>query len=462
MITQGEGELLRSLDGKAEPPMILIGGDNEFLVDRAFHAVRERLLELDPSRGLESFSETADLASVLDSFRTHSLFGGRRLLVLPEVHAFVTRKELTALFEKALSDWNSAKTDRKRGSAMAKLLHALGLAGLDLDRSDDAIGQTLGLARPDPALGEMLASARASGKKPTRGEDDAALLAEAAARGGAPGTVLLMRTGEIPKDSATVGAIERAGAVVVCDLGREQFDAALQQAIATLSADSDVRFDPAAVRELRLRLGIERTMTDKFSREVPDLRGALNEADRLATLAGGGGRITAELVREQVAEVGGGMRWELGSLFAEGKTLEAVSKLRELVAQGAREDGRSSEDVHYGRYLFAFADEIRQLLAIQAWARMRGLDPRRGMPYNRFKDTVADPLGEYLKGHGLVRQKPHPFPLHKRFESTRLHREADLLAALDRLAEIEYLRKSGGAPIDVALETLVLGSHPQR
>ncbi|HUF17501.1 MAG TPA: hypothetical protein VMS12_05590 [Thermoanaerobaculia bacterium] len=67
---------------------------------------------------------------VLDSFRTRSLFGGQRVLVVPELHAFVSRKEIQGLLDKALSDWKTAKTDRKRISAMAKLLHMLGFAAV--------------------------------------------------------------------------------------------------------------------------------------------------------------------------------------------------------------------------------------------------------------------------------------------------------------------------------------------
>jgi hypothetical protein len=172
---------------------------------------------------------------------------------------------------------------------------------------------------------------------------------------------------------------------------------------------------------------------------------------------GEGGRITVEIVRQQVVEIGGGMRWELGSLFAEGKSLEAVSKLRDLVAQAARDEGKASDEIHYGRFLFAFADELRQLIGIHSWSRLNQIDVRRGIPYNRFKDAVAEPLSEYLKSHQLVKQKPHPFALHKRFESARLHDEKALLAALDQITEIEVGRKSGGPPVDVALETFVLG-----
>lgn len=439
------------------PRAILVGGDNDYLSRRAFSAIRTALIELDSSHSVEPFAEGTDLSTVLDAYRTHSLFGGKRLLLLPEIHAFVGKKELSSLLDKAVADWKSAKTDRKRATAVAKFLHVLGLAALDLEQSDSAILGALGVAKHDPALEELLGAVRASGKNVTRGEEDAALLAEAVTRGGAPGAILLMRTGEIPRESATVGAIERHGMVVACDLTREQFDAAFRQAIEEIVVECGAKFDAPAVAELRSRLGIERMLGDKFSRDVPDLRLAVNEAERLATFVGSGGRVTTEVVRKEVSEVGGGMRWELGSLFAEGKPLEAVAKLRDLVAQALR-DEKGSEDVQYGRFLFAFADEVRQLLAIHSWARLRGTDLRKSMSYNRFRDTLANELGEWLKERGLVRQKPHPFPLHKRFEAARLHAETDLIEALDRLAELEFLRKSGGVPIDVALEAVVLGS----
>lgn len=450
-----ENELLKRIGSGEPPPVILVGGDSEFLVDSSFHAIRDALT----ATGLqvETFAAGTDLGQVLDSFRTHSLFGGKRLLILPEVNAFVTRKEISSLLEKSIGDWKTAKTDRKRSSAVAKLLHVLGLAGIDLDESDTAIAESLGLKKTESAFAALLQSARDSGKRPSRGENDAAMLAEAATEGGAPGSILLMRTGEVPVDSATVAAIARGGAVVVRNLTREDFDTALSVAVNQISESAGVRFDPQAIRELRVRLGVERILADKFAKDVPDLRQALNEADRLATFVGEGGRVTLEIVRQQVVEIGGGMRWELGSLFAEGKSLEAVSKLRDLVAQAARDEGKASDDIHYGRFLFAFADEIRQLIGIHSWARMNGIDVRRGIPYNRFKDTVAEPLSEYLKSHHLVRQKPHPFALHKRFESARLHDEAALLEALDQITEIEVGRKSGGPPVDVALETFVLG-----
>jgi DNA polymerase III delta subunit len=437
------------------PRVMLIGGSSDFLAQQAFHETRDAIVAKSPSISVESYEPGTELAAILDSYRTMSLFGSARLLIVSEVNAFVSAKEIASLYDKALADWRGAKTDRKRASSAAKLLHVLGLAGVDLDMTDRAIASALGVTL-DPTLTDMLAFCRATGKKAGRGEDDAALLMEAIVRGGAPGTILLMRTGEVPRDSATIDLIDKYGAVVVADLTREGFNAALEQSIAEIASDASVRFDVAAVTRLKQRLGIERMLADKFSRDVPELRIAVTEAERLATMAGAGGRVTAEMVDREVAAVEGGARYELGSLFTEGKIVEAVAKLRDLVAQARRDDPKTSIEFHYGRFLFPLADEIRQMIGIHSFARVHQLNLKASMQYNRFKDTLADKLGDYLKTFGLVRQRPHPFPLHKKWEAARTTSEADLFRALAELADLEIKRKSGGMPADVGLETFLL------
>jgi DNA polymerase III delta subunit len=437
------------------PRVLLVGGSSDFLSEHAFHQIRDAIVAKTPAISLETYEPGTELASILDSYRTGSLFGGSRLLIVPEVNAFVSAKEIASLFDKALTDWRGAKTDRKRGTAAAKLLHVLGLAGADLDMTDRAIADSLGVTL-DNTLTEMLGFCRATGKKAGRGEDDAALLMEAIARGGATGAILLMRTGEVPRDSATIELIDKHGAVVVADLTREGFTSALDQAIASIASEANVKFDANAVARLRQRLGIERLLADKFSKEVPPLRLAVSEAERLATLVGSGGRVTADIVDREIAAVEGGARYELGSLFTEGKILEAVAKLRDLVAQARREDPKSSVEIHYGRYLFAIPDELRQMIGIHSWARAHNVNLRASVTYNRFKDTIADKLGDYLKAHGLVRQRPHPFPLHKKYEAARGYTEADLFRALAEVADLDIKRKSGGLPADVGLETFLL------
>lgn len=447
--------VLSAIDQGKTPRVLLVGGSSDFLSEQAFHDIRDAIVAKTPSISVESYEPGAELAGILDSYRTGSLFGGARLLIIPEVNAFVSAKEIASLYEKAVSDWRSAKTDRKRASSAAKLLHVLGLAGADLDMTDRVIADSLGVSLEGP-LADMLAFCRNTGKKAGRGEDDAAMLMEAIARGGAAGAILLMRTGEVPRDSATTDLIDKNGAVVIADLTREGFTAALDQAIASIASEANVRFETSAVTRLRQRLGIERMLADKFSKDVPPLRLAVTEAERLATLVGSGGRVTPDLVDREIAAVEGGARYELGSLFTEGKILEAVAKLRDLVAQARREDPKSTAEIHYGRYLFAIPDELRQMIGIHSWARANNVNLRASVNYNRFKDTIADKLGDYLKAHGLVRQRPHPFPLHKKFEAARVYGEADLFRALAEMADLEIKRKSGGLPVDVGLETFLL------
>jgi DNA polymerase III delta subunit len=448
--------VLDAIAQKKTPKVILVGGSSEFLAEKAFHDIRDAIVAAHSGIAVEPYEPGTDLGAIIDSYRTMSLFGGARLIVVPEVNAFVSAKEIASLYDKSQSEWKSAKTDRKRATAAAKLLHVLGLVGADLEMTDRAIASALGVSL-ESTVTDMLAFARNTGKKATRGEDDAALLMEAISRGGATSTFLLLRTGDIPRESATVDIIDRNGAVVVADVTRESFNASLSEAIAAIAAETETRFDAPAINRLRQRLGIDRILGDKFGKDVPDLRTAVAEAERLATLVGSGGRVTTDIVDREVESLEGGARYEFASLFTEGKVMEALQKLRDLVAQARREDPKVAVDIQYGRFIFPLADEVRQMIAIHAYARARKIDLRASMNYNRFKDTLAEPLGDYLKSLGLVRQRPHPFPLHKKWEAARTHTESSLFKALAAIADLEVKRKSGGIPIELGLETFLLG-----
>ncbi|HEX7154806.1 MAG TPA: hypothetical protein VF618_25205 [Thermoanaerobaculia bacterium] len=447
--------VLALIDHGKTPRVILVGGSSEYLSEQAFRDIRDAIVARQPGISVETYEPGTELAAILDSYRTGSLFGGSRLLIVPEVNAFVSAKEIAGLYDKATADWKSAKTDRKRATSAAKLLHVLGLAGADLEMKDRNIADALGVAL-DATLTDMLAFCRTTGKKAGRGEDDAALLMEAISRGGAAGTTLLLRTGEVPRDSATIDLIDKQGVVVVADLTREGFVAALETAINDIATEANVRFDANAIARLRQRVGIDRILADKFSKDVPEMRGVISEVERLVTLAGSGGRVTPDVIDREIASVEGGARYELGSLFTEGKILEAITKLRDLVAQARREDPKMPVDMQFGRFLFPLADEVRQMIGIHSYARMNNINLRASVNYNRFKDTIADRLGDYLKANGLVRQRPHPFPLHKKWEAARVYTEADLFRALSELADLEIKRKSGGLPVDVGLETFLL------
>ena len=85
--TMTRDQLLQLIDQGKAPGVILIGGDNEFLTGQAFTEVRDRIVAREPGIAIESFSETSDLGTIVDAYRTMSLFGNRRLLIVPEVNA---------------------------------------------------------------------------------------------------------------------------------------------------------------------------------------------------------------------------------------------------------------------------------------------------------------------------------------------------------------------------------------
>jgi DNA polymerase III delta subunit len=458
-------QVLASVDRGEVPPVILIGGSSDYLVQHHFHRIRDQIVAGDPQIELETYPAGADLARVADSFRTHSLFGGKRLLIVSDVQAFVSRKELDKHLQKAIGDWESAKTDRKRSGAIAKLMHVLGLAGLSMEQNDADIVDALGARKSDLVL-QMLEAARTAGKSESRGEGDAALLAEIVQQGGAPGSILLMKAGELPEESVVVDQIRQRGGLVRCDLSRQQFPEALAQAISEIAEEYSVKFQRGAVSALEEQLGATRILSDKYSTDLPDLSLITSEAIRLAVFAGEGGTVTAETVASQVTARTGGQRFEFASLFSEGKILEAVEKLRDLVAQGRREEPRATTDVLYGRYLFSLAQELRILIAVHSFLRQKGLRPG-AMSYNQFKGSYGDEIGIYLKERGLARQKLHPFVVFRKYEAAGRYREKLLVRALQRVGEIELERKSGGVSAEIGLETLMMsmnayGQRPRR
>src|SRR6266513_2668132 len=119
-ITHLETVLAQITSGKP-PATILVGGSSDYLSEQAFRDLRDAIVAANPSISMEAYEPGSELATILDSYRTMSLFGSARLLIVPEVNAFVSAKELTSLYDKALAEWKSAKTDRKRTTASAKL-----------------------------------------------------------------------------------------------------------------------------------------------------------------------------------------------------------------------------------------------------------------------------------------------------------------------------------------------------
>src|SRR5205823_5903143 len=148
--------VLAQIAEKKIPPVILVGGSSDFLAEDAFGDSRAPTAAGKPGFAAGGNEPGTGPPASHAPYRPMSLFPAARLIVVSEVNAFVSAKELSSLFDKAVADWKSAKTDKKRSSSAAKLLHVLGLVGADFDMTDKQIATALGVAL-DPILTDMLA-----------------------------------------------------------------------------------------------------------------------------------------------------------------------------------------------------------------------------------------------------------------------------------------------------------------
>jgi DNA polymerase-3 subunit delta len=87
-------EFLESAEKHAAKPFAVFSGGEAFLVRTALAALRRAVLgdEIDRDLALARFDAGAvRLSDVLDALSTAPLFGGRRLVVVDDADAFVTR-----------------------------------------------------------------------------------------------------------------------------------------------------------------------------------------------------------------------------------------------------------------------------------------------------------------------------------------------------------------------------------
>src|SRR5216684_209420 len=74
------------------PPVILVGGSSDYLAEDAFRDLRDAIVAARPGLAVEGYEAGSELAAILDSYRTMSLFGSGRLILISEVNAFVSAK----------------------------------------------------------------------------------------------------------------------------------------------------------------------------------------------------------------------------------------------------------------------------------------------------------------------------------------------------------------------------------
>jgi DNA polymerase-3 subunit delta len=227
----------------------------------------------------------------------------------------------------------------------------------------------------------------------------------------APDTVLALVADEIKKDSALAKAVAKAGSVLVYDVPKRR----LPEWVAKQFADRGVEADPEACRAL---IDIVGDNPEELATEI----------DKLATWAGGGPIVVADVERLAAgcAEVPG---YELTDAWGRRDLAAVLSACQTLLERSGDPVARSVPAL--AGLLVGHVGRVR---ACQAYAE-QGLGPREA----------------------ATRIKRHPFYVEKLFAQGRNYTVDELRDAVVRLAALDHALKGGSrlAP-DLELERALI------
>lgn len=470
-------ELISRAAADGPHPLYLLTGDQVVTEPAALRLARA----LAEARGEEPqvVRRPPSLDPVLQDLRTFSLFSASKIVVVIESSVLATSETVPDLVDEALAQLPlsdpGAELGQQQRRAASCLLQALHLFQIEpyhgtvaevLERLPDAAlaggkghrrkrrrrrsGAQIEKARA--ALAELLEAAR---RAELRGwaESAEASLAEIVQDGLPEGHVLVLAESACSESHPVVQALAARGAFAA--LGRVEADrrsgwSGLATVRAELERETGAAIAPAAMSELA-----RRTLKQQAGRGASAAAAAESTARlaaeyrKLASLSGGG-RISQEMVEENVDDRGEEDVWTILDAVGAGNAGAALSGIERYTQAAA--DGLAARLT-----LFAiFAAFCRQLAAVTGVVRATGV-PAAERSYPRFKAKIAPRLQEDL---GPGRKSPlaglHPF---------RLHRVYLAASALDpriagglphRVLEAERrLKGDSGAP-DAALAELVV------
>jgi DNA polymerase-3 subunit delta len=437
--------------GRGKPaPVYLLHGD-EYLAREGVKALVEALVpEADRPMNVGVLGEEAAQAGLAAELRTVPLFGGRKVVVVHDIRAFVAKQARGNLAKKSYEEWQ-AGDDLPR--AIRLFLQAVAALGEDAGFVERAARAQLGTAELErllPAddapeaerwLLEVAARAAADGVKVPAAAG--AKVYEDLLDAGIPAGACLILTAEaVDERRALFKKIREAGVVIDCGVrGKGGWDTqmrpeAARARIAEAMAQAGKTLEEAAARRILEQTG--------FSVRALD-----SELEKLCLYAGTRATITpadvdAVLVNSREANTIG-----LANALSDKDAARAVRAFRSLLAQ--REPPL--------RILFAVAAEVRSLILGRAVldARLQGrLDA--SLTYGAFQSRVLprlqEPGAEEAAAAALAGM--HPFRAFNLLKAAGRFSLPGLLRALDAVHEADLMLKGSGQPEDVILERLLL------
>lgn len=409
----------------APRPVYLFVGE-PFQTEAAARALIDRIVPPDQrSFSLEQFDgRTTPIATVLDSLRTPSLFGGTKLIWVREPTLFLSGDKRADVVERLFT----ALDEGRDGEAAETLLVLAALAGWSQD--DFAATAWPAASKSDQSAvfgraldaGEVAAVERLRAHCLERGltvsafRDDSGHLEQFLAAGPPPHAVLCFTAGAADRRKRVLKAVEAAGVVHELSLARERSGALSAEGVDALIAQV------LTAAGKRLTPGARRLLGQRAGRDAAPLA---HELEKLCLYVGTAASIEEAAVRASVRDLAESWIFDFTKALAQRQAAAAVGQLRDLFAQGE----------HPLRLLAVIAREVRLLLLARdclAGSLAGAFTPRT--TYNAFRDGLLPRLAaDEQAALGAL----HPFVLYQclqnaaRVPGRRLHRAVLDLQALD-------------------------------
>ncbi len=430
--------LLAELKSGKAPRLLLLFGD-DLQVQEACRAVLDLVVPQEQrSFNLERFDgRSAPWDQIEASLMTPPFLPGQKLLWVENAPYFFSREQKGDLGERILELWR----DGKRDEAVKLLIDLVVLEGWtqeQWDRLEPSSAKAL-LALLDADGGEAQTEAEAllsygksrdidlSKRKGSQGHRLAILLDE-----GLPEwSFLLLTAVQVDRRTRLYKRFEEIGATIYHGLERDRSG--------KISRESLLEFVNQRLRQSGKTVEPQaRAMI--LSRAGDELRGLLQELDKLVLYVGERPAIRADDVEAIFADQGEGWIFDLTRAIGERDAAGALSQLTRLLAQGE----------HPLRLLATVAAEVRHLLSARQlletdFARVW----KRGMSYQQFQQSVL-PQGVPL----LTR---NPYADYLCFQRAERFSLADLRAYMEGIFDADLRLKSSGGPARLVLEKLLLG-----
>ena len=430
--------LLSDLKSGKAPRLLLLFGD-DLQVQEICKAILDLVVPED-QRGFnfERFDgRSAPWDQIEASLMTPPFLPGLKFLLIENVPYFFSREQKGELGEKILELWR----DGKRDEALKLLIDLLVLEGWVQEQWDrlepSSAKPLLALLDADGGEAQEVAEALLSfgksrdidlGKsKGSQGHRLTNLLDRGLPEWG----FLLLTAVQVDRRMRLYKRFEEIGAVIHLGLERERSGkisrSDLLEFVNQRLGQSGKSVDPQAREMILARAGDE-------------LRGLLQELDKLVLFVGERSAIRASDVEMIFADQGEGWIFDLTRAIGERDAAGALSQLARLLAQGE----------HPLRLLGTVASEVRRLLSARQlletdFARVW----KRGMSYQQFQQTILS------QGAPLLTRNPYgDYLCFQRADRLAL---ADLRSYMEAIFDADFRLKSSGSQERMVLEKLLLG-----